>query len=51
MNFKITGTGSYIPNVVTRNADFEQHEFFNLDGSSFPQDNGVFPTPDGPIYW
>lgn len=39
MNFKITGTGSYIPNVVTKNADFEQHEFFNLDGSSFPQDN------------
>lgn len=39
MNCKITGTGSYIPNVITKNADFDKHEFFNLDGSSFPQDN------------
>ncbi len=39
MNFKITGTGSYIPNIVTRNADFDQHEFYNIDGSNFPQDN------------
>lgn len=39
MNCKITGTGSYIPNVVTTNADFDQHEFYNLDGSSFPHDN------------
>lgn len=39
MNCKITGTGSYIPNVITKNADFDQHEFFNLDGSSFPHDN------------
>lgn len=39
MNCQITGTGSYIPNVVTRNADFDQHEFFNIDGTSFPYDN------------
>jgi len=39
MNCKITGTGSYIPNVVTKNADFDKHEFFNLDGSTFPHDN------------
>ncbi|APG61126.1 3-oxoacyl-ACP synthase III family protein [Christiangramia salexigens] len=39
MNCKITGTGSYIPNVITRNADFDQHEFYNIDGSSFPHDN------------
>jgi 3-oxoacyl-[acyl-carrier-protein] synthase III len=39
MNCKITGTGSYIPNVITKNADFDQHEFFNLDGTSFPHDN------------
>lgn len=39
MNFKITGTGSYIPNVVTKNADFYKHEFFNLDGSTFPHSN------------
>ncbi|MCM8567775.1 ketoacyl-ACP synthase III [Gramella jeungdoensis] len=39
MNCKITGTGSYIPNVVTTNADFDKHEFFNADGSTFPHDN------------
>lgn len=39
MNIKITGTGSYIPNVITRNADFQQHEFLNTDGSGFPHDN------------
>lgn len=39
MNCKITGTGSYIPNVVTKNEDFDQHEFYNLDGSNFPHDN------------
>ncbi|MDX1542600.1 MAG: ketoacyl-ACP synthase III [Christiangramia sp.] len=39
MNCQITGTGSYIPNVVTTNADFDQHEFFNTDGSTFPHDN------------
>lgn len=39
MNIKITGTGSYIPNVITRNADFDKHEFYNLDGTSFPHDN------------
>ncbi|MDT0677148.1 3-oxoacyl-ACP synthase III family protein [Autumnicola musiva] len=39
MSIKITGTGSYIPNVITRNADFHQHEFFNTDGSTFPHDN------------
>ena len=39
MNIKITGSGSYIPNVVTKNADFDKHEFYNIDGSSFPHDN------------
>ncbi|GAA4646239.1 ketoacyl-ACP synthase III [Pontixanthobacter gangjinensis] len=39
MKCKITGTGSYIPNVITKNADFDQHEFYNLDGSNFPHDN------------
>ena len=39
MNSKITGTGSYIPNVITKNADFHQHQFLNLDGSLFPGDN------------
>ncbi|MFZ0489171.1 MAG: ketoacyl-ACP synthase III [Salegentibacter sp.] len=39
MNIKITGTGSYIPNVITKNADFQEHEFLNTDGSGFPHDN------------
>ncbi len=39
MNIKISGTGSYIPNVVTKNADFQEHDFFNTDGSGFPHDN------------
>ncbi|WBL26154.1 3-oxoacyl-ACP synthase III family protein [Zunongwangia sp. HGR-M22] len=39
MNIKITGTGSYIPNVITKNADFHLHQFKNLDGSDFPNSN------------
>ncbi len=39
MNIKISGTGSYIPNVVTKNTDFQEHDFFNIDGSGFPDDN------------
>ena len=39
MNIKITGTGSYIPNVITKNADFHQHKFKNLDGTNFPHSN------------
>ncbi|WP_372919044.1 3-oxoacyl-ACP synthase III family protein [Salegentibacter sp.] len=39
MNIKISGTGSYIPNIITKNADFQQHEFLNADGSGFPHDN------------
>ncbi|APU67551.1 MULTISPECIES: 3-oxoacyl-ACP synthase III family protein [Christiangramia] len=39
MSCKITGTGSYIPSVVTKNDHFQQHEFLNSDGSLFPGDN------------
>ena len=39
MNIKISGTGSYIPNLITKNADFDKHEFLNLDGTGFPHDN------------
>ncbi|SHG04408.1 3-oxoacyl-[acyl-carrier-protein] synthase-3 [Salegentibacter echinorum] len=39
MNIRITGTGSYIPEVITKNADFDNHEFLNPDGTGFPQDN------------
>lgn len=32
---KITGTGSYIPNVIQKNEDFLNHQFYNEDGSAF----------------
>jgi len=41
MNIKITGTGSYIPNVVEKNEDFYQHQFLNSDGSSINSSNEV----------
>lgn len=41
MNIKITGTGSYIPNVVVKNTDFNQHQFLNEDGSAFKQANDI----------
>jgi len=41
MNIKITGTGSYIPNVITKNADFNQHQFLNEDGTAFKQNNDI----------
>jgi 3-oxoacyl-[acyl-carrier-protein] synthase-3 len=41
MNIKITGTGSYIPNVSIKNEQFLSSEFLNTDGSAFKQDNGV----------
>ena len=44
MNIKITGTGSYIPNVVMKNADFNQHQFLNEDGSAFKQTNDIIDT-------
>jgi len=41
MQIAITGTGSYIPEIVVENQDFEKHEFLNSDGSSFKHDNPV----------
>lgn len=41
MKIGITGTGSHIPSLVTKNEDFLQHEFLEADGSSFHQDNAV----------
>lgn len=41
MNIKITGTGSYIPNVVEKNEDFNQHQFLNTDGSTINSDNEI----------
>ncbi|MDX1773824.1 ketoacyl-ACP synthase III [Oceanihabitans sediminis] len=41
MAIKITGTGSYVPDVVKKNEDFNQNEFLNTDGSSIRQKNEV----------
>ena len=41
MRIAITGTGSYIPEVVVENQDFEKHEFLNSDGSTFKHNNPV----------
>ena len=39
MAIKITGTGCYIPDNITSNLDFLQHEFFQADGSPFTTEN------------
>ncbi len=39
INTVITGTGSYIPSIVKKNADFLDHEFLNEDGTAFNYDN------------
>ncbi|MBT8265017.1 MAG: ketoacyl-ACP synthase III [Bacteroidia bacterium] len=41
MNIRITGTGSYIPDVVEKNENFHQHEFLNTDGSTINHPNEV----------
>lgn len=41
MNSKITGVGSYIPQRVEKNSDFQEHQFLNDDGTSFNQPNQV----------
>ncbi|MCL6264889.1 3-oxoacyl-ACP synthase III family protein [Flagellimonas myxillae] len=41
MNIGITGTGSYIPSVITTNEDFLQHHFLDTNGSNFEHDNQV----------
>lgn len=39
MRAQITGVGSYIPEVVCKNAAFLENDFLNNDGSSFGSDN------------
>ena len=34
---KITGSGSYIPNVIRKNEDFLNHHFYNEDGTAFDE--------------
>ncbi|CAN5374856.1 ketoacyl-ACP synthase III [soil metagenome] len=41
MSIKITGVGSFIPNLKRKNSDFLKHEFRNVDGSQFPHANEV----------
>ena len=39
MNIKITGSGSYIPEIIVSNLDFSNHHFMNEDGSPFAYSN------------
>ncbi|WP_396595927.1 3-oxoacyl-ACP synthase III family protein [Dokdonia sp. R86516] len=41
MAIKITGLGSYIPEVVTKNDNFQKHQFLNMDGSAITSENGI----------
>ena len=41
MSIKLTGVGSYIPDRVEKNSDFQKHEFLYEDGSTFDQSNTV----------
>ncbi len=41
MNTKITGVGSYIPSGIAPNDQFENHSFYNEDGSLFGHENAV----------
>ncbi|HEX8563247.1 MAG TPA: ketoacyl-ACP synthase III [Flavobacterium sp.] len=41
MNIKITGSGSYIPEVTVTNADFNKHVFLNEDGSAIHHPNDI----------
>ena len=34
MNIHITGTGSYIPDIIKKNSDFSNHSFFSIEGDS-----------------
>ncbi len=41
MNIKITGSGSYIPEITVKNTDFDKHVFLNDDGTPFAYVNEV----------
>ena len=41
MKIKITGIGSYIPEIKIANTDFSEHTFLNQDGSPFAYPNDV----------
>jgi 3-oxoacyl-[acyl-carrier-protein] synthase-3 len=39
MNIKITGSGSYLPEIIVSNLDFSNHHFMNEDGTPFAYSN------------
>lgn len=41
MGVTIIGTGSYIPSGIATNEEFENHRFYNEDGSKFGYENDV----------
>ena len=41
MTIRITGTGSYVPENIQSNSDFENHDFLNMDGSNIEAPNEV----------
>ncbi len=41
MAIKITGVGSYIPNLITPNQSFEKNDFYNEDGTRFNAENKI----------
>jgi 3-oxoacyl-[acyl-carrier-protein] synthase-3 len=41
MKIGITGTGSYLPEIVTKNDDFLNHRFLGNDGSEFEHSNST----------
>ncbi|RZJ31254.1 MAG: ketoacyl-ACP synthase III [Flavobacterium sp.] len=41
MNVKITGSGSYIPEIVMLNSDFNNHDFLSEDGENLPHVNDI----------
>jgi len=41
MNIKISGIGSYIPEIKVANTDFKNHVFLNDDGTPFGYENDV----------
>ena len=41
MEIAITGTGSYLPSIITKNDDFLNHEFLESDGSAIEHNNEV----------
>ena len=39
MNYRITGTGSCIPDITKTNSDFLKNKFLDLDGNNIQSSN------------